>query len=197
MSSWGNTDALTDKPHWPEERQIRVFASLVTANNTTVGNTVIKFTNNGGSTPLANLGIVAGMSMYAANVSTTGEQEFFVANNRVASVSGNNVVMTSAVFGTVPAGATIDFGIPIVYNSNTANAYFSDTVLVTTTRLPNTSTGFANTATAHTGWVKVTTGVGGRAGRRQVEVLVALSNTATANATSGNTSNSQTYYAGL
>ena len=57
--------------------------------------------------------------------------------------------------------------------------------------------GFANTETCHPGWVKVQTGTGGRAGRVQTEVLVALANTATANVLSGNTSNSQVYYAGL
>ena len=61
----------------------------------------------------------------------------------------------------------------------------------------STSSGFANTATAHQGWVHVTTGTGGRAGRVQVETLVALANVATANTLSGNTSNAITYYAGL
>jgi len=195
MPSWGNTDSIYDKPHFPMERQVRPFATLTTYSTTASGNTII-FVGTGATTP-ANVGIVAGMSAYNSNLSITGEQEFFASNNTVKSVTGNVVVFTTNVMGSIPAGTSIDFGIPIQYNENGANTYFSDTVLVSSTRLPNTSTGFANTATAHVGWVRVTTGTGGRAGREQVEVLVTLSNTATSNTLSGNTSNSITYYAGL
>jgi len=195
MPSWGNTDSIYDKPHFPMERQVRPFATLTTYNTTASGNTII-FVGTGVTTP-ANVGIVAGMSAYNSNLSITGEQEFFASNNTVKSVTGNVVVFTTNVMGSIPAGTSIDFGIPIQYNENGANNYFSDTVLVSPTRLPNTSTGFANNSTAHVGWVHVTTGTGGRAGREQVEVLVALSNTATSNTLSGNTSNSITYYAGL
>ena len=137
------------------------------------------------------------MSAYSANLSISGEAEFFASNNTVKSVSGNVVVFTANVFGTIATGTSIVFGANIQYNQATANTYFADTVLVSGSRLPNTSAGFANTATAHVGWVRVTTGTGGRAGREQVEVLVALSNTATSNTLSGNTSNSSTFYAGL
>ena len=195
MPSWGNTDSIYDKPHFPMERQVRPFATLTTYNTTASGNTII-FVGTGATTP-ANVGIVAGMSAYNSNLSITGEQEFFASNNTVKSVTGNVVVFTTNVMGSIPSGSSVDFAYPIQYNENGANTYFSDTVLVSSTRLPNTSTGFANTSTAHVGWVRVTTGTGGRAGREQVEVLVALSNTATSNTLSGNTSNSITYYAGL
>lgn len=194
MSSWGNTDSLADKPHFPQERQVRPFITLTTNGAVNSGNTIV-FTGTGSLTA-ANLGVVAGMSAYAANVSSTGEQEFFVANNTVKSVTGNTVVLNSNVFGNVPNGSSIDFGVSIQYNQDTANTYFSDTVLVSTTRLANTA-GFANTATAHAGWQHVTTGTGGRAGRVQVETLVALSNTAVANTNSGRTSNTNTYYTGV
>lgn len=195
MPSWGNTDSIYDKPHFPEDRQVRPFATLTTYNNTASGNTII-FVGSGATTP-ANVGIVAGMSAYSTNLSITGEQEFFASNNTVKSVTGNVVVFTTNIMAAIPSGTSIDFGIPISYNQNTANTYFSDTVLVSTTRLPNTSAGFANTATAHQGWVHVTTGTGNRAGRIQVETLVALSNVVTSNTLSGNTSNSITYYAGV
>ena len=195
MPSWGNTDSIYDKPHFPMERQVRPFATLTTYNTTASGNTII-FVGTGATTP-ANVGIVAGMSAYNSNLSITGEQEFFASNNTVKSVTGNVVVFTANVMGSIPAGSSVDFAYPIQYNENGANTYFSDTVLVSSTRLPNTSAGFANTSTAHVGWVRVTTGTGGRAGREQVEVLVALANTATSNTLSGNTSNSITYYAGL
>jgi hypothetical protein len=195
MPSWGNTDSIYDKPHFPAERQVRPFATLTTYNITASGNTII-FVGSGATTP-ANVGIVAGMSAYQSNLSITGEQEFFASNNTVKSVTGNVVVFTTNVMGSIPAGTSIDFGIPIAYNQDTANTYFADTVLVSTSRLPNTSPGFANTATAHIGWQHVTTGTGGRAGRVQVETLVALSNVVTSNTLSGNTSNSSTFYRGV
>jgi hypothetical protein len=142
---------------------------------------------------------VPNMFVYGANVSITGEREFFTSNNRVLSVSGNNVTLANAVFGNVASGLVLDFGTSIVYNSNTANNYLRDTVLVTRGRLANSS--FGNTArssaVAHAGWVYTTTGTGGRAGRVQTEVLVALANTSASNTASGNTSNSQTFYSGL
>lgn len=201
MSLWGNTDAASDEPLFPYLRQVRPFQfSLSTANLTQTGARTIVF--NGGATNLINaqsLGIVAGMFVYGANVSITGEREFFTANNTVSSVSGNNVTLANAVFGNVASGLVLDFGTAIVYNSNTANNYLRDTVLVTRGRLANSS--FGNTArssaVAHAGWVYTTTGTGGRAGRVQTEVLVALANTSASNTGSGNTSNSQTFYSGL
>ena len=59
------------------------------------------------------------------------------------------------------------------------------------------SANLAQGAVAHAGWVEVITGTGGRAGRVQTEVLVALANPVAANTLSGNTSNSQTYFTGL
>jgi hypothetical protein len=200
MSQWGNTDAASDKPIIPYERQVRPFAfSLATANLTQTGATTIVF--NGGATNLINaqsLGIRAGMFVYGANVSITGEREYFTANNSVASVSGNNVVLANAVFGNVASGLILDFGTSIVYNSNTANTYNQDTIMVTRGRLANASFGnTARPAVAHAGWVYTTTGTGGRAGRVQTEVLVALANTSASNTASGNTSNSQTYYSSV
>ena len=84
MPSWGNTDSIYDKPHWPQDRQVRPFASLVTANNTTSGNTIV-FVGSGANTA-ANIGITAGMYIYGTNASITGEQEFFTSNNYVVSV---------------------------------------------------------------------------------------------------------------
>lgn len=194
MSSWGNTDSIYDKPHWSEERQVRPFASLVTANNTTSGNTIV-FVGSGANTA-ANIGIAAGMYIYGTNASITGEQEFFTSNNYVVSVSVNTVRLANNVMGSIASGTSLDFGTNILYNQNTANTYFGDTVLVSSSRLANT-VGFANTSTAHVGWQHVTTGTGGRAGRVQVETLVALSNTAIANTNSGRTSNTNTYYTGV
>jgi hypothetical protein len=200
MPAWGNTDSIYDKPHFPFERQVRPFSfKLTTANLTQTGATTIVF--NGGATNLINaqsLGVKAGMFIYGANVAITGEQEFFTSNNSVASVSGNNVTLANAVYGNVASGLTLDFGTYIGYNTNTSNTYFADTIMVTPGRLANAS--FGNTvrhSVAHIGWVYTTTGTGGRAGRVQTEVLVAIANTSASNTASGNTSNSQTYYSGI
>lgn len=198
MPSWGNSDSLADKPHFPQERQVRPTVTLTTANNTVgnAGKTII-FTGIGALTA-ANLGVVAGMSAYAANVATTGETEFFVSNNKVASVSTNTVTFQNTFFGTIPAGSTIDFANNIVYNSTVEANVFTNTIMVSNTRIANATFGDATKhAVAHTGWVYTTTGTGGRMGRVQTEVLVALSNITTSNTLSGNTSNSLTYYAGL
>jgi hypothetical protein len=198
MPSWGNTDSLADKPHFPEERQVRPTLTLTTANSTTgfAGKTII-FTGIGALTA-ANLGVVAGMSAYGANVATSGEQEFFVSNNKVVSVSTNTVTFQNTFFGTIPAGASVDFANNIVYNLEVQANVFTNTVMVSNTRIANATFGNTiNHAAAHTGWVYTTTGTGGRMGRVQTEVLVALSNITTSNTLSGNTSNSRTYYAGL
>lgn len=196
MPSWGNTDSIYDKPHFPQERTVRPFATLVTNGAVSSGNTIV-FAGTGSSTA-ANVGIVAGMSAYSTNLSITGEQEFFASNNTVKSVTGNSVVFTTNVMGTITTGTSIDFAVPISYNNTSDSTYNNDTVLVTNTRLANATFGGAtNHATAHQGWQHVVTGTGGRAGRVQAETLVALSSPVASNTLSGNTSTSSTYYANL
>ena len=66
------------------------------------------------------------------------------------------------------------------------NNYANNTILVTATRLANanSSQGVSSKQTAHIGWVNYSNGTGGRAGRVQSEVLVALSTPSSANANS-------------
>ena len=96
----------------------------------------------------------------------------------------------------IAALSPFDFVNAINYNNPVAANTFADTVIVSSTRLAN-ATNFSTKTTPHTGWVRVKTGTGGRTGRVQVEVLVALANVQTSNTLSGNTSNSLIYYAGL
>lgn len=65
-----------------------------------------------------------------------------------------------------------------------ANNYSNNTILVTATRLANANStlGVSSKQSAHTGWVNYTVGTGGRAGRVQSEVLVALSTPTSADA---------------
>lgn len=65
--------------------------------------------------------------------------------------------------------------------------YSNNTILVTSSRISqnaNTSFGVKNGQTAHQGWVNYSVGTGGRAGRVQSEVLVALSEPSSADANS-------------
>jgi len=58
----------------------------------------------------------------------------------------------------------------------TTTKFVANTVLVTSTRLANANTQLISPKqTAHQGWVNYTVGTGGRAGRVQSEVMVALS----------------------
>ena len=207
MPAWGNTDALADKPHFPRERQVRVVATLTTANNTNIGNTVLTFT---GTSTSASRGLVAGQSVYitaqgnSSNVSTTGETSFFVSNNTIRSVNANTAVLVNGVMGNVPAGTSIDIGDIIVYATNTngvANTVanvFSDTILVTAGRLANTQgttygggSTVANTklGSVNTGWNLIQRKINNDGTVRFLkETLVAMSSPVASNVSSANTS---------
>lgn len=212
MPTWGNTDNHNQKPKFDLEREVRQTVSLTTANTTNIGNTVVTLVyNDGGQNNVANVGVAVGQYVYfVSGTAGNGYPGFFASNTQVASISGNNVVLTNGSFNNTPAGAVASFDTAIVYNTNKKSEvnYNLNTVLVTPTRLANAvfagSSQYSNSAlyaagsgAAHTGWVNVTTGTGGRAGRVQTEVLVALANPVAANTLSGNTSNSLTYFAGI
>jgi hypothetical protein len=209
MPTWGNTDNHNQKPKWDREREVRQTVTATTANTTAIGNTVVTLTvYDGGPNSAANVGITAGQYVYfVTGTAGNGYPGYFASNTQVASVSGNNVVLTSASFNTTPAGATATFDTAITYNTNKTydTTYNNDTVLVTPTRLANAVyAGVANGtnqfnlgSVPHAGWVRTRTFTGGRAGRVQTEVLVALANPVAANTLSGNTSNSGTYFAGV
>ena len=208
MPSWGNTDSITDKPHWPKERQVRPVVRLATANQQTSGNTLY-FT----AADISTYAIANGMYVTSSNtkpdVSVVGEAGFLSSNNTVNNVNGGLIRLANNIMGTVPSGAIIEFDLPITYQTGErSSTYNQDTVLVTQTRMANavfansitySSAALANSgaAAAHTGWVYVVTGTGNRTGRVRTEVLVALSNTTASIAYSANTSNVSTYYNGL
>ena len=208
MPSWGNTDSVYDKPHWSKERQVHPVARLATANQQTSGNTLYFTASDVTAYAIAN-GMYVCSSNTKSDVSICGENGFLASNNTVNYVNGGLVRLANNIMGTVPSGATIEFDSAIAYQSNErSNTYNQDTVLVTTTRLANavfangssySSSALANSgaAAAHTGWVNVVTGTGGRQGRVQTEVLIALANATATITYSGNTSNSNTYYSGL
>jgi len=196
MPAWGSTDSIYSKPLFPVERQVREFVTLVTANTTNSGNTVIVFQGTGAATA-ANQGVVAGMYIttpgsgnrgVTSNTGVSGEPGFFVSNVAVVSVTGNVVVLSAATRGIISPGTTLEFDTAIVYPANTvANTYNQDTILVTPTRLANNTVNVSKTST---GWMYVlkTTNGGDGAVRYRTEVLVALANTLATNTASGNTS---------
>ena len=208
MPSWGNTDSVNDKPRLSKERQARLVVRLATANQQTTGNTLYFTASDVSAYAIAN-GMYVNSSNTLPDVSITGEAGFFSSNNTVNNVAGGLIRLANNIMRTVPSGAIIEFDAPIVYpSSERSNTYNQDTVLVTQTRLANavfanstvySSAALANSgaAAAHTGWVNVVTGTGGRTGRVQTEVLVALANASATITYSGNTSNIATYYNGL
>jgi hypothetical protein len=200
MSAWSNTDLYANtKPKFPDLRQVREVYQLNTANSTASGAATITFTyNDGGQNNVANVGVIVGSYAYGSGLTANGTSNFFVGNTRVTSVTGNTVTFNAGTTAVVASGTSIEFDQQIKWQTGVANTYNQDTVLVTATRAANASWGSASHAEgAHTGWVHVVTGTGGRAGRRQVETLVCLANAVAYNVLSGNTSNVGTYYAGL
>ena len=200
MSAWSNTDLYANtKPKFPELRQVREVYNLSVANSAASGAATITFVyNDGGQNNVANVGVIVGSYAYGTNLTANGTPNFFAGNTRVTSVNGNTLTFNAGTTGVVPSGTIIEFDQQIKWQTGPANTFYQDTVLVTATRAANASWGSASHAEgAHTGWVHVVSGTGGRLGRKQVETLVCLANAVAYNALSGNTSNSGTYYAGL
>jgi hypothetical protein len=212
MPLWGNTDANTAKPRFSELRQVRLSATATAANTGVLagaasGNTVITVANGTGT-------IVIGQFVYGGNVSqinSSGQRDFFKGNNTVLSVVGgnfgtSNVVLSSPVTALVTNGTSLTFDTAITYNSNVANTFFSDTILVTSTRMANTSgtTGRGGSTVANTllgsvnqGWNRITRKINSDGTIRFLkETLIALANSSAANASSANTS-SNAIFGGL
>jgi hypothetical protein len=202
---WGNTDVANQKPKSPNTRNVREVIQLQLGAWANTGqNAMTLIYNDGAQNNVANIGIASGMYTYvyrnglgATAPGGNGYPNMFASNNTVNIVSGNTINLTNNLFANTPPNTWIEFDKVLSYNTNkpVEKNYNQDVVLVTPTRLANAS--FATNGTAHAGWVKVTTGTGGRAGRVQTEVLVAMANTVAANVLSGNTSNSIVYYAGV
>lgn len=192
MPTWGNTDANTAKPHFPELRQVRLAATAVVANTVNAGNTVI--------TVVANTNIAVGQYAYGGGpgvISSTGQRDFFKGNNTVTVVNGTNIGLAAAVTATIPAGSVITFDNTIIYNSAYANNMFGDVVMVTPTRMANTqgTTYGGNSNVANTkigninqGWNRITRKINNDGTIRFLkETLIALANTSASNTSSANT----------
>ena len=207
MPAWSNNDNANSKPKFVVERTTREVAYLTTANVTLNGNNTITFTyfDGTGSSNLSNV-ISVNTFVYGANASTNGVAGFFATNNRIQSISGNNVTFTNPVFGNIASGTVLEFDKPIAYNTNKVveTTYWADTILVTDSRIANSNASYgvsgnpgnlasgiysANVGSLNSGWVHIQkkTNADGTV-RYLKETLVALANSVAANVNSGNTS---------
>jgi len=206
MALWGNTDTANNKPHFSLEREVTPVTSLVTANATTAGNTIVVTSNT-------NFALIsAGMYVYSADANNSvslsakdlsiidgNEASFWRSNNNIASVDTANsrIRLTNPVMGTLASGQNVYIGTGIAYRATSSN-YANDTILITATRIANTqgTTGGAGSTVANTkignvntGWNKITRKINNDGTVRFLkETLVALANPTAANTQSANTS---------
>ena len=197
MPVWGNTDANTAKPRFPDMRQVRVTATTTAANIAVAGNTVI--------TVASATGIAVGQFVFGGGaISSSGQRDFFKGNNTVQSINGTNIVLSNAVFANVPQGTLINFDTTIQYNTaNTVANTFADTILVTGGRMANTQgttygggSNVANTklGSINQGWNRIQRKILPDGTIRFLkETLIALGNTVASNVSSANTSSNSVF----
>lgn len=209
MPTWGNTDAATAKPHFPDMRQVRLTATAVVANTGTVGgvaagNTVITVTNS--------TGVAVGQFVYGGGpgvVSATGQRDYFKGNNTVlAIVAGTfgtaNLVLANAVTANVLNGTVLTFDTAIVYNNApTITNTFADTILVSAGRAANTQgttygggSNVANTklGSINQGWNRIQRKILPDGTIRFLkETLICLANPIASNVSSANTSSNSVF----
>lgn len=210
MPSWSNTDAANSKPHFPDMREVRPVATLVTANATLLGTNVITFTTN------PTLTVANGQYAYAlannalsrffdASIVDQNDVDFWRANNRVSSmttaVADKRITFVGNTVQPIAAGETVYFGTAINYGANTQANFANDTILVTGTRMANTQgvgaplagggSTVANTrlGSVNSGWNRITRKINSDGTVRFLkETLVALASPVASNTSSANTS---------
>ena len=194
MSMQSNTDLSTSKPKWDVERQTRETAFLNTGNVTALGVNTITFAyNDGAGNNVANVGVVVGGSVNAANLSINGVSGMFKSNNYVTGITGNNVTFSNNTFGTIASGTQIEFDkvIPFPASKPVEVTYNSDTVLITDTRIANATVAIGRPST---GWVHIQKKVNADGNTRYIhETLSCLTNATASNTQSGNTSFGQIF----
>lgn len=201
MPTWGNNDLANSKPLFPMERQVREVTTLITANATTAGNTIVV---TAAANTINTLGIV-GSYVYAfdANTQATGavskfsdgiidqnDVAFLKSNNTVVSVDTANSILRLAnnVNFTLNTGSILYFANAISYNSNVAANVFGDTILVTATRAANANNTLANVGNLNQGWNYIYKKTNSDGTIRFIkETLVCLANATASNTSSGNT----------
>jgi hypothetical protein len=210
MPTWGNTDAVNQKPKFDLARTTREVLQFKVLTGNTAGNNIIQVVyNDGAQNNVANVGVAAGQYVYfwangfgvSGGQSGNGVPGFFKSNTTVSSVSGNTVTLSTNLFGTVTSSFGVEFDKGIVLNANkTASAnYWADTILVTTTRSEVNGVGPGSNSAysmgnVNVGWNRIVKKVNNDGTTRYLkETLVALASPTASNTSSGNTSWGQAF----
>jgi hypothetical protein len=186
-------------------REVRAVAQLTTANITAAGANTITFTSNATFSTLS-----AGLYAYSLDAnnalarffdtSIVNDVDYYRANNSVRSIDTGNTRITFAnnTVRILAAGQTIYFGTAINHGANAQAQFANDTILVTGTRMANTSgtAGAGGSTVANTrlgsvnqGWNRITRKINSDGTVRFLkETLVALASPVASNTSSANTS---------
>jgi len=210
MPLWGNIDAANNEPHFSQLREVRITGSLVTSNAVLSGNT-IWFTTTVPNTIFSKMYVYGGEDANNAISRVAKDGSFFDqndigiwrSNNTVAAVSGNTITLTNNVSGVYGAGKTVYFATGINRGTDLDANAANDTILVTATRMANTSgtngrggSNVANTklGSVNQGWNRITRKINNDGTIRFLkETLVCLANPTASNTSSANTSANAIY----
>jgi hypothetical protein len=196
----------------PLAREVVPVATGTTANNTAGGSRVLIFTANLSSAIQPGCHVygeddVNGrVSKVAKDASNFDQNEiaYWRANNTVASVSGNTVVLNNIVTANFGAGKLVYFANTLLHDANTTYAnYANDIILVTGSRMSNTQGtvyGYGSTVantllgSVNQGWNKITRKINSDGTIRFLkETIVCLANPIASNIQSGNTSSNAVF----
>ena len=213
MPLWGNQDTANNEPHFPTLRETVVVGSLLTTNAVLSGNKVW-FTENVPATIAAGLYVYGGddannaISRVAKDLSFFDQNDigYWRSNNSVSAVSGNTITLTNNVSGVYGQSKRVYFATGLDKTNNPDINAANDTILITTTRMANTSgtagrggSNVSNTqlGSVNAGWNRITRKINNDGTIRFLkETLVALANPTASNTSSANTS-ANAIYGGL
>jgi hypothetical protein len=187
-------------------------ATGTTANLTLGGSRVLVFTANVSSAVQPGVhvygdndpnSVISKIAKDASNFDVS-DVAFWRANNTVASVSGNTVVLNNIITANFGAGKLVYFANTLLHDSTTTYAnYANDTILVTGSRMSNTQGtvyGYGSTVantllgSVNQGWNKITRKINNDGAIRFLkETIVCLANPIASNIQSGNTSSNAVF----
>ena len=212
MSFWGNLDFANNRPMMPNAREVVSVATGTTANLTLGGSRVLVFTANVSSAVQPGVhvygdndpnSVISKIAKDASNFDVS-DVAFWRANNTVASVSGNTVILNNIITANFGAGKLVHFANTLLHDATTTYAnYANDTILVTGSRMSNTQGtvyGYGSTVantllgSVNQGWNKITRKINNDGAIRFLkETIVCLANPIASNIQSGNTSSNAVY----
>ena len=196
----------------PNSREVVSVATGTTANLTLGGSRVLVFTANVSSAVQPGVhvygdndpnSVISKIAKDASNFDVS-DVAFWRANNTVASVSGNTVVLNNIITANFGAGKLVYFANTLLHDSTTTYAnYANDIILVTGSRMSNTQGtvyGYGSTVantllgSVNQGWNKITRKINNDGAIRFLkETIVCLANPIASNIQSGNTSSNAVY----